>query len=297
MKLNLSQKIALVCLVLGIICLSFFTPSEIPKVHAASETAWQITNLTNISITTTRSTVADGWRHVVKNQTGLTSYGRTSDNANTYTDLSTTGGAESVRIDETYRTENFNIQAGDTLTLTSTDGTPTTLTVYLPALSGSTNSTLYVADDGSTYYDSALTNLAYGAPVEVGVSLDSTSAYDFSVANGSLLPNQTYTSANNVRTVTITCNNSSGWKLYTKATGNFVSGSYTINIGNLEWSQNDLSPSWTDMSTTDTQVYASNDPTNYSGTTVGMEYRINIPWGNTGADNYSVKITYTTVVQ
>jgi hypothetical protein len=293
MKLHLGQKIGLVCLTLGFFMLASLGFPFLPRAQAASETAWEITDMDNAVIDTPRSMFFDGWVFQFKDSSGVVSYGEIYDCENNFSDGDVSGSPEPLRIDVVSWMESPNIQAGDTLTLTS-DGTPSSLTVYLPALSG--DDSLWVADDGSTYYDDALTSLAYEAPIEIEISISSSAAYDFS-SSGPLFPDQTYTSSNNVRSLTVICNNSSGWKLYVKSTGNFISGGNTININVLEWSWDDASPSWTDMSTTDTSVRSSSDPTSASGVTTGMEYRVNIPYGNTPASDYTAKITFTAVVQ
>ncbi|GEM_PF-6009911 len=295
MKLSFNQKLSLVYLILGIIILPLLAqPIGIPKAYAASKTAWQITDLDNASITTTRSMFFNGWLFTFKDANNTETYGDIWDSANSYNDGNTTATAQNFRIDISSGMEFPNIVAGDTLTVTG-DGTPSNLTIYLPAVN--TNTTLYVADDGSTYYDSNLTNLAYGAPVAIDIALDSNSAYNFSSTYGSLVPEQTYTSPDNIRNVTVTCNSSFGWKLYVKSTGNFTSGANTINVNYLEWKWNDEESVWTDMSTTDIEVRSSNNPTSASGVTTGMEYRINVPYGNVPASNYSATITYTAIAQ
>lgn len=293
MKTTLGQKISLVCLVIGLITLGFLANSgKIPKAEAASTTAWSISDLDDAVITTTRSGSLDSWIYEIKNSAGTTTYGDVYDNENIYSDGGTTGGAEAVRMDIAGVSEAApDIQAGDTITL-SGDGTPTDITVYLPTLT--VNDILWVADDGSTYYDSGLSSLAYEAPIEISISLDSTSAYDFGV----IIPEQTYTTSNNVRNVTVICNETNGWKLYVKSTSsNFISGVNTININSLEWSWNDGVPSWTDISTTDTEVRSSSSPTSASGVTTGMEYRLNVDFASVPASNYSATLTYTTVCQ
>jgi Squalene-hopene cyclase C-terminal domain/Thrombospondin type 3 repeat/Prenyltransferase and squalene oxidase repeat len=56
----------------------------------------------------------------------------------------------------------ITIEAGDTLTLDTDAGQ---ITIYLPAVSPGSQINLYVSDDGSTYYDSAMTSLAHSSPV------------------------------------------------------------------------------------------------------------------------------------
>jgi len=59
----------------------------------------------------------------------------------------------------------INIAEGDTLTLDTDAGQ---ITIYLPAVSAGSEIYLFVADDGSTYYDSTMTSLAKAAPGSSG---------------------------------------------------------------------------------------------------------------------------------
>lgn len=294
MKISLSQKISLVCLIVGLSISGFLaTLEESPKAEAASETAWSISNSSNAVITTTRGGSAQTWLFQIQNSGGGTTFGSVWDNQNTYNDGAISIIPEDVRLRIMPNLgETINIQAGDTIVLTG-DGTPSTLTVYLPAINSLATQLLYLADDGSTYTDASLTTLAYEAPIEVEVELDDTSAYDF----GLILPEQTYTSSLNVRNVTVTCNESNGWQLYIKATGDFESGVNSIAIESLEWSIEDGDAVWSDVTTTDTQVSSSSSPTSASGVESGMEYRINVDYTSVPADDYTATITYTAVCQ
>ncbi|MFC1686456.1 hypothetical protein ACFLZS_00990 [Patescibacteria group bacterium] len=294
MKISIGQKISLIGLIIGLSVLWFLATIEnTPKVQAASTTAWQITNSSNAVITTTRGGAAQTWLFQIQSSNGITTYGNVWDNQNTYTDGGTSFTPQNVRLIITPAPlQTINIQAGDTIVLTG-DGTPGTLTVYMPAISSGVSVILYVADDGSTYTDAILTTLAYEAPIEIEIALDDTSAYDF----GSIIPDQTYTSADNVRNVTVTCNETNGWKLYVKSTGDFESGVNSVDIGSLEWSVKDGDPTWIDMSTTDTEIRSSANPTSASGVTTGMEYQINVDYSSVPADDYTATITYTAVCQ
>lgn len=294
MKVSFSQKISLVCLIIGLSISGFLATIEnSPEAQAASTTAWQITNSSNAVITTTRGGAAQTWLFQIQSSSGVTTYGNVWDNQNTYADGGISLTPQNVRLIITPAPlQTINIQAGDTIVLTG-NGTPGTLTVYMPAISSGVSVILYVADDGSTYTDSGLSTLAYEAPIEISISLDDTSAYDF----GLIVPEQTYSSASNVRNVTVTCNETNGWKLYVKSTGDFESGVNSVDIESLEWSWNDIIPNWTDMSTTDTQVNSSSSPTSASGVTTGMEYQINVDFTSVPASDYTATITYTTVCQ
>ena len=293
MQVNLNQKInsflLTLVLVTSIFCVYFI---GIPKAYAASTTPWQITNLSNAVITTTRSTVNQGWYYLIQNQSGITTFGTTYDNQDNYSDGLTTGSPNSVRLHIQKVNESINILAGDAITLTSTDGNPTSIRVFMPAIT--TDTTLYIANDGSTYTDSGLTTLAYIAPITMNITTSSNTAYNF----GKIIPNLTYTTANDIQNITITTNESTGWILYIKATtSNFVSGANSIPISCLEWRYDNSSQDWTDLSTTDTNVRSDTNPTSLSGVITGIEYRLNIPYGSIPAADYTATITYTAVTQ
>jgi hypothetical protein len=59
--------------------------------------------------------------------------------------------------------DEIRIQAGDSLYVADEYGTPRD--IYFPAIGGTEDKTLYVASDGSTYWDRNLCNLAQAAPV------------------------------------------------------------------------------------------------------------------------------------
>ena len=59
----------------------------------------------------------------------------------------------------------IDLGAGDTLTATTDNGE---ITIFLPDQPSGWQGWLYVADDGSTYFDQALTQLAQSAPIDAG---------------------------------------------------------------------------------------------------------------------------------
>jgi len=157
---------------------------------------------------------------------------------------------------------------------------------------------IYGACSGTNYviasFDIAGHDVQFDLGVGISVELDSTAAYDF----GTVIPEVVYTSAANVRNVTVKTNNTAGWILYIKGTGAFEDTSLnTVNLNVLEWSED--AAAWTDTSTTDTQVASNGSATSAAGVTTGMEYRLNtVPYGiSTDGTDFVTTITYTAVTQ
>jgi hypothetical protein len=123
--------------------------------------ALTLTDLTAVSINATRSGNADGWAFGFSSTDGLTAYGSIYDNANSFTDGSTSASAKALQIDVVANSDTIAIQDFDYLTIT-TDSV-TDLKVWLPALA--VDDTLYVDTDGNTWYDEALTTPAGGVHV------------------------------------------------------------------------------------------------------------------------------------
>lgn len=120
--------------------------------------ALTLTDLTAVSINATRSGNADGWAFGFTSTDGLTTYGSIYDNANSFTDGSTSVSAKALQIDVIADSDTIAIQDFDYLTITT--NSVTDLKVWLPALTG--DDTLYVDTDGNTWYDEALTSPAGG---------------------------------------------------------------------------------------------------------------------------------------
>ena len=165
-------------------------------------------------------------------------------------------------------------------------------------LSAEDNYHIYGACSGTNYVIASFDITAHDAQFDLGVGisveLDSTAAYDF----GTVIPEVVYTSAANIRNVTVKTNNVAGWILYIKGTGAFEDTSLnTVNLNVLEWSED--AAAWTDTTTIDTQVASNGAATGAAGVTTGMEYRINVvPYGvTTDGTDFVTTLTYTAVTQ
>ena len=126
------------------------------------ENALQMSDLESMRITTPRSSVSAGWEFEMLDFTGEYSLGNIEDNLNEFVDDEVLPSPQQVMISAAdFFPWDMNIPAGDTIVLTYDGGQQ--LTVYLPAIaSPPTNWIIYPAIDGSTYWDQALTQLAYG---------------------------------------------------------------------------------------------------------------------------------------
>ncbi|HEA47193.1 MAG TPA: hypothetical protein ENH97_02140 [bacterium] len=139
----------------------------------------KIKHLEDMYIVTTRSSVERGWA-IAADYRGAREkefvFGQVIDNSTVYTDVGSAESLQRVRIvvnqaPDVAEGEKVNIQAGDRVELTYDGGRK--LLVYLPRLTqedltlqdwGLYEFELYVAADGSTYYDEKLTQLAQSAP-------------------------------------------------------------------------------------------------------------------------------------
>ncbi len=142
-------------------------------------------------------------------------------------------------------------------------------------------------------FDITAHDVQFDLGVAIDIALDSTAAYDF----GTVLPTVVYTSADNVRTVTVTTNNPTGWILYIKGLGDFDDGGgNTVNLDVLEWSSD--SAAWTDTTISDTIVTSDISATDFDGVDTGMEYRLNtVPFGVVAGGTFTTTITYTAATQ
>lgn len=138
----------------------------------------KIKDLEDMYIVTTRSSIEHGWVITTSDCEGtIDFFGQVFDNSNEYQD----GGSVesllrvSIIINQGYEDlerEDVNIQPGDRVELTYDGGRR--LVVYLPKIThkdlifipdpGLYEFELYVASDGSTYYDKKLTQLAQPTP-------------------------------------------------------------------------------------------------------------------------------------
>ena len=125
-----------------------------------STTPLLITNLTSLHITTTRSIYSLGWDFLFFNPSPHIIFGSIEDNSNLFTVRLTSPTPVFLQINIEESEQSIDIHANDTILLTF--NTDTNLYIFFPAVNE--NMQLYVADDGSTYYDAGMTNLAQAAP-------------------------------------------------------------------------------------------------------------------------------------
>lgn len=125
----------------------------------------KIKDLENAHITTTRSSEEYGWTYLLLNYTGSVPFNEEGegqyDNQNIFRDGKSSEEALALRIYiARMRAEQITVPVGDSIKITYDGGQK--LIIYLPEMHGDTE--LYVASDGSTYYDRRLTKLAQKAP-------------------------------------------------------------------------------------------------------------------------------------
>lgn len=136
----------------------------------------KIKDLEDIYIVTTRSSLESGWAINVGCERAIDFFGHVLDNRNEYEDRTSVDSALRVCIivdqDRDVEWEDIDIRAGDRVELTYDGGRR--LLIYLPEITQKDLTSpeveklphfeLYVASDGSTYYDKRLTRLAQSAP-------------------------------------------------------------------------------------------------------------------------------------
>ncbi len=135
----------------------------------------KIKDLEDMYLVTTRSSLESGWAITTISSQGLeVFFGQVFDNSNEYQDGIAAESLQRVCIlpgqDRDYEWVEVDIQAGDRVELTYDGGRR--LLIYLPKIThkdlvlnkGLYAIVLYVASDGSTYYDAKLTQLAQSAP-------------------------------------------------------------------------------------------------------------------------------------
>jgi len=111
-----------------------------------------ITDIAAVSIDTTRGSDPSAWTFVFKTTDDAVTFGSIADNGNSFSDGSTST-SKALKIEIAGDAETVAIQDMDSLTV---DG----VTIWLPALTE--DDTLYVDEDGNTWYDEALTDPAGG---------------------------------------------------------------------------------------------------------------------------------------
>jgi len=131
--------------------------------HKPSTTPLVLQHIENLHITTTRGTTSTAWWFYFLSYPGSVSICSISDNFNHQWNYTNPLPAPSFfRIDLYPGHTPISVEDGDTLELTF-DGSQFLL-LWLPEVKQPSGIYLYFADDGSSYYDPALTLLAKGAP-------------------------------------------------------------------------------------------------------------------------------------
>jgi len=126
-----------------------------------STTPLTITIVNTASIGVTRGANHNSWAHNFWPVDWSTAFGFIMDNQNTWAGGTPWPAGKDLLIQVGTITETVNINLRDTITFTYNGST--VLTVFLPAMTG--DNSLYVADDGSTYYDQAMTLLACSSKI------------------------------------------------------------------------------------------------------------------------------------
>jgi len=121
-----------------------------------SETPLSLGDITNSVIGDLRASVFNGWKHQFDPDPPGSAYGYIWDNQNIYQDGTSYATPRNLVFNVSKIAENIGVQLKDRVTIIYDAGQM--LTIFLPEIT--TNTTLYVAEDGSTYYDAGLTKLA-----------------------------------------------------------------------------------------------------------------------------------------
>ncbi|NLW94850.1 MAG: exo-alpha-sialidase [Chlamydiae bacterium] len=135
------------------------TPTQTP---APCNTPLEIGDITDLHIASTRSSIDGGWFFYfgLADDVYYNPLGYVGDNSNIFTDgAAYTPQPAGVWVGRD--SEDIAIQAGDYVTVTYDGGL--TKRIYFPAIYGA-DVTLYIAHDGSTYWDLGLCDLAQGVP-------------------------------------------------------------------------------------------------------------------------------------
>jgi len=112
-------------------------------------------------IAVVRSPVWNGWRFRFQALSPQVQLGMIRDNQNIWNDDLTVLSSTGTIVTVAENTETINVHFRDTVTIDY--DLVTNFVIYFPAVIIETH--LYLADDGSTYYDLAMTQLACGATV------------------------------------------------------------------------------------------------------------------------------------
>lgn len=124
-----------------------------------------IKDLESMYIATTRSSDNEGYIIIVEDD--LISYGSIADNLNVFNDENTSKNPLPIELYITPSGEDYvNLPADYSVELTYDSGQE--ITVCCPKVINADDIDLYIASDGSTYYDKWLTKLAQKVPISSG---------------------------------------------------------------------------------------------------------------------------------
>lgn len=126
-----------------------------------STTQFQLIDIESATLGNVRSTFIHGWRFSFNPDPAGAPWGSIWDNENLFSDGSTHTPARTLTLVLTSADETLAVEFRDTVTI-DFDGAQQ-LTIFLPAVGS--NTTLYVSDDGSSYWDSGFTQLACASGV------------------------------------------------------------------------------------------------------------------------------------
>ena len=143
------------------------SPSSTPTLGYCNE-ALQIADLDNLWLAQTRAGYSSGWRYEITRATNpdIDAYGYIDDNSAMFVEQ-TEYILQPVAMHISRVNENINIQEGDYLKVTFTNGTEAReVNVYPPALIGNIDTYYFIGRDGSTYSDRWLCELAKGVPTQ-----------------------------------------------------------------------------------------------------------------------------------
>jgi len=124
-----------------------------------SESPFYVEDITNSWIGILRSSHSNGWTFRFAPDPGGANYGTISDNENIYHDAASYSPARILTVDIVKNAQDIDIHMRDTVIIVYDIAQQ--LTIYLPETNS--NVTLWVAEDGSTYYDDLYTKLACSA--------------------------------------------------------------------------------------------------------------------------------------
>lgn len=120
-----------------------------------------VRGVTDVDIDKTRSGYTNGWTYTFKSTDDAYTFGSVSDNSNGFSQQQTSPYPIGLQINITKQVEKPDVEYRDTLDMDYLDsgGVPDNMIIYLPRINKD-SLTLYVGDNGRTYYDENCTQPA-----------------------------------------------------------------------------------------------------------------------------------------